>query len=350
MELDNLHYSFNSIDGYNKPFNFIVSEREDGKTTAFIVSKMWSAFKKLGRPSVLFRRFIVDITEAYINSIQDTINKFSDAPVTLSYKKGTMAQGVVDVYDTGNLMFRVIGLSQPLSRIKSLVIKDVAYFLFDEFICNTRMGEKYLPDEAFKVKEAYNTFYREATTIPKFYALGNPYSLYCPFFSDLGISQADFKKGVILSGSNWAAQFHDLSPELKEAIIKKNPLYVFEDAYTKYALHGEAINDSNIWIMENCPPNFKLDYGFIIEGKILGVFSNNSFGEEPQYWIAVLDEIGKRKKCFCFDFKDLVSRSILFSMNERNKIARFRAAVRSRSVAFKTLECDYLIEEIYTVL
>jgi hypothetical protein len=34
MKLDNLHYSFTKIDGYNKPFNFIISEREAGKSTA----------------------------------------------------------------------------------------------------------------------------------------------------------------------------------------------------------------------------------------------------------------------------------------------------------------------------
>ena len=30
---DNLHYDGNNIDSLNKPFNFIISERELGKTT-----------------------------------------------------------------------------------------------------------------------------------------------------------------------------------------------------------------------------------------------------------------------------------------------------------------------------
>ena len=37
MKLDNKHIDFSAIDGRNKPINLIVSEREDGKTTAFHV-------------------------------------------------------------------------------------------------------------------------------------------------------------------------------------------------------------------------------------------------------------------------------------------------------------------------
>ena len=33
MKLDNLHYNFTKIDGFNKPFNFVIGERGDGKST-----------------------------------------------------------------------------------------------------------------------------------------------------------------------------------------------------------------------------------------------------------------------------------------------------------------------------
>lgn len=33
MKLDNIHWSGNKLLSYNKPFNFVVSAREAGKTT-----------------------------------------------------------------------------------------------------------------------------------------------------------------------------------------------------------------------------------------------------------------------------------------------------------------------------
>ena len=74
MKLDDLHFSFREVDSYNKPFNFIISEREAGKTTAMVL-KMWKAFQE-NRTSLILRRQAVDITDLYIDSIQNVLNKF----------------------------------------------------------------------------------------------------------------------------------------------------------------------------------------------------------------------------------------------------------------------------------
>lgn len=48
IERDKLHYNTTKIDGYNLPFNFIISEREAGKSTAIVLDKIYKAFIKYG--------------------------------------------------------------------------------------------------------------------------------------------------------------------------------------------------------------------------------------------------------------------------------------------------------------
>lgn len=96
-------------------------------------------------------------SEEYIRSIEDTVNEWFDDNVELKYGSG-LSQGAVLVNINKKPFVLILALSNPLNRIKSLTIKDPAYMIMDEFICNTRMGEKYLKDEAFRFKEIYSTF------------------------------------------------------------------------------------------------------------------------------------------------------------------------------------------------
>lgn len=143
---------------------------------------------------LVLRRQIADVTETYVNDIENIINKFSYVPVKLFFKKGDLTSGIIDVYVAEyikqgddyvyfnkRLFFRVLGMSNPMSRIKSLMLPGIKYLFFDEFICNVRLGEKYLTDEAFKFKEIYNTFQRECPSGLICYFFGNPYSVYNPY-------------------------------------------------------------------------------------------------------------------------------------------------------------------------
>ena len=158
MKLDDLHFSFREVDSYNKPFNFIISEREAGKTTAMVL-KMWKAFQE-NRTSLILRRQAVDITDLYIDSIQNVLNKFIDTPIEFTYKRSKMKDGMLEVYVNDKLFFWVVALSSKLQRLKSLMLPRIKYMFFDEFIVNMKLGERYLQSEEFKFKEIFNTFQR----------------------------------------------------------------------------------------------------------------------------------------------------------------------------------------------
>ena len=85
MKKDKIHYSPRRIDSYNKTWNFVVSEREAGKTTAIPATKIYKFWNAHNRPSIILRRQIVDITEPYILDLQDKINDCLPAKTQIKF-------------------------------------------------------------------------------------------------------------------------------------------------------------------------------------------------------------------------------------------------------------------------
>ena len=304
------------------------------------------------------RRRIVDITEVYIDSINATINAFMEEPVVFKYRRGAIKEGSIDVYIDDELFIRIIALSNPMQRIKSLRLDRIKYLIFDEFIINTRAGEKYLTDETFIFKELYNTFKRFCYDTPdkpeilKCYFLGNPYSMYNPYFVWIGVNTKDLKPGTITKDTNWAVECGVLSDELRAKILATNPLYEFDDGYKKYAFFGQAVNDANIKLAEKCPEKFKLRHVIRIDGKYLYVYSDASDSGYKIWdftmWACVRDSYeGQNRAVFCFDFKDLIDGTILMSSDDKRRFIIFRNCIRFRRIRFETIEAAYLAEQIY---
>ena len=349
VELDNIHFNTRKIDSYNLPFNFAISEREAGKSTAFWL-KSYNAFVENGSTTLVVRRKVVHITKAYIDDIAQIINKFTDDRVIFQYSQSTIKDGIVDIYINEKRFMRICALSVDITALKSLVLRDLKFIIFDEFICNQRFGEKYLKDEATKFMEVYNTFRRESEGL-KCYFLGNPYSLYNPYFMFFGVNTAKLKRGAIVSDKkSYVIQCYEILPELRKKILEENPLYQFDNAYTKYAFEGQNVNDQNIIIRDKLPPNFRLLYVFKTANKYIGLYRDSIWSEEDiLYYCQFLngESISKRRDIICFDFEELVERTVMLSPDERYKFQRVKDAMRKRLIAFSSIECYYLIEEIY---
>ena len=348
--LDDLHYSFRKIDGYNKPFNFVISARECGKTTSAWVTKVYSSWRRTRKPFIYLTRTAVEINEALIDSIFDTtIRKFADDKLEVSYNKGAFKDGIVDVFVNGEIFFRIVSLSIPLRRIKLAVLKNIGGVLMDEYIIDPKTGEKYIKEEAFKIKEAYTTWRRESDGVLKCYFLGNPYSTFNPLFVAWGVDTRKLKRGEIYVGDSFVIEWATLHPLLREKLLRDNPLYEFDEDYKGYALDGVPKNDAKIRLGAK-PDGFRLRFVFRIAGKILGVFWNSKVGEDPRYFVSEIEEYGRDRTAFAFDFDELLERTALVGLEERFALARFKDAFRERSVVFESVVVYYFIEEIYTKL
>ena len=148
---DNLHLSTAKGDSYNVLDNFYITTRGMGKSAIFW-GKLYNAWKTLGRSGIVLRTIQADITSAYLDDIETMLNKFrcTEDYVKISYKKGSIKDGVVDVFiqepreEEEYLFVRVIAIGIKVSRYKSLIIRNPSMMGYDEFIPNTRLGAKWL--------------------------------------------------------------------------------------------------------------------------------------------------------------------------------------------------------------
>ena len=350
IKMDKLHYSYDSINGYNKPFNFIMSAREPGKTAMAWMNLIYNPWKKNKKPWIYLVRQSVEITDALITSIQDTIlNKFTDDSVSLVYKN-TFKDGIVDIRINGEMFVRIVSLSIAMRRIKLAVLANIGGALMDEYIIDPRTQEKYIPNEAFKIKEAYTTWKREYTGkgVLKFYFLGNPYSLYNPLFMDWKVNPNKLKRDSFLVGDMYVIHWAVINPELKAKLLQANPLYQFDEEYTGYALEGSAINDANIKLRE-LPESFNIKYAFKVENRFLAVFKARflDLNSDFTYWICEYPELSKKRIVFCYDFKELVDKAVVMSPEDRFNLSTFKDAMRKNKVAFNDINVYYMIMEVY---
>ena len=361
MNKDKIHYSPRRIDSYNKPFNFITSEREAGKTTSVIGFKTYNAWYHEHRPSIILRRNIVDITETYITDLQDVINDFlpEHKKIKFAFKKGSIKDGIVDVTVNDTPFCRFIAMSVPKARIKSLRYDNPKYMIMDEFIVDNRNGEKYLKDEANKFKEIYNTFNRFATkhgNTLKCYFCGNPYSVYNPYYVWLNIDLSKIKPGAFLVGKNYAIECYQITQELRDFIKAHNPLYEFDDSYTRYAFNGESINDKTFTIVSKQPDGYKLKYVFRLQNKYLYVYhksmnrNDRLFEDYGKYWICDRDTYDGSKSVFAIDFNNLINGTQLYTGEMSIITYRLKQSIGNRDVTYSTISAGYLTETIYSIL
>lgn len=359
---DNLHIDsdISKLDGCNKYWNFIITERETGKTT-LMLKKLYNAFKQSRQPSIILRRYQTDITDMYLDDLLKTIKDFTkDDSLEFTKKGNSKDGGMIDVYLKGfdTVFFRVIALNTPVSRLKSMRLDRVKYIFFDEFICNKRLGERYLNDEPFRVKEI-NTTYKRFTDLDnegnhkdiKKYFFGNPYSLFNPFFSDKRVNTNLLYPGAFISQDNYVIWCYQLKDELRAKILANNKDYQFDEAYKRYAFDGRAIQDAEIRVITKQPENFKLMYLLKIHNIVIGVYGGVIL--EPDklfYWCKKVDNFGKKRDIVCFDFGDMANRTVLLDNGGKWIYARLKESIERRWIAFASIEESWLLEEIYNNL
>lgn len=363
-KLDNLHYDFRRIDSQNKPFNLIVSAREAGKTTAATLKKAWKVFTKYNWKSIFLRRQIADITDLYIESFQENLNTFVDENIYLEYKKLDKASGSVKIYcknpltNKKELFIIIIGMSQKIQRIKSNVIRNLAYIFYDEFIINPKWQESYLPYEFDKIKEAYSTFKRflplqweKAGKYVKIYFFGNPYTVYSPFTEAFNVDYTKMKPDTLIVGDVWAVENYQLKPELVAKIQKANPFYRQNDEYTNYALKGIAINDLNVRLGK-LTNGYTLKFIVNIENDRIGIYKNSTpiADDDRRYFCKKNPPENANKDIFCFSFDDLADGKILYNKTDNASFDLFKRAMRNNWVVFDDIGTYYKIRQVYTFL
>ena len=357
ITFDNIHYNISKLDSYNKKWNFCWSPRELGKSTAIDVQKIYKLYHDLELPSLVLFNQAADMTEAQVLSMENTINKFKGREVHLKVKKDSGTIWIIyDCKESIEKIFCVFAsLGAPIRRLKGLNLGPIGCIVYDEFMVNTKMGEKYPAELAFKIKEIYKTFVRECRPrLLKIYCLGNPYSKYHPLFVDLKVNINDIKKGKTLVGKDYVIDAAVLSDELKEIILKNDPTHNFDDPYEKYAFEGDAINDEEINIEENQPENYKLKTVFKIQDRYLWIYKGDieitQFIKYPRYWMTTSAvQPGKRREIICIDFESMVKNGQLVKLF-KGYFNSLKDNIAANQVTYSSPEAYYLAQLVYDAI
>lgn len=352
---DGIHFTRHEIASYGKPFNYVISPRDVGKSKELM--EMIRLAYHLGLMTFIIRRQQNSISKEYLRSIAFEWNKFypdemNDPQVDFEFKysvKDVDKKGITTVNLRGRPCFVVAGLSAQIANLKSLHGKYM-YILFDEFICNPKYGEHYLHDEPSRLKDIYDTYVRDYDKI-RVYLFGNPYSLFNPYFLDRKVKSTDLYPGAIIVGKSWVIQCYQMHPELREKLSKKQ-IYQEEDDYTKYAFDGRAVNDSNIRLASKIPQNFSLRYVINVENTLLGIYRVNAYmGKGARFYVGFIDKkITNTRDVYAFTIEDLVTKSILLDRQDKLIFSMFKYSIRNRDVLFQDAACYYLIKEVYQYL
>ena len=361
---DNIHLSTSKGDSYNVLDNFYITSRGMGKSAIFW-GKLYNAWKTLGRSGIVLRTIQADITSAYLDDIETMLNKFrcTEDYVKISYKRGSIKDGVVDVFiqEPGDkekyLFVRVVAIGIKATRYKSLIIRNPSMIGYDEFIPNTRLGEKWLPDCAWRVKELYNTFAREANGyLLKRYWFGNPYSRYIPYLLNYyKIDTLKLKPGDFIHGDNYIVDLQKPKPELVEKLKKQNPdlLNDIDDEWTRF-MNGEFINDENYIIEPVQPQGYQLRWVFRIANHYLGCFRADNPTNSDYYadwYVKMMDDWkGNRRDVYACNFDNLIEGTKLITASDKINTQVLRNAIAQRRIAFQDVNSAYLLQSIYTLL
>lgn len=326
--------------------NMIIGPREPGKTT-HLSARAWTHVCKCGETLVYLARNPTLITDQLVEKVRGDMNKFFEVPPF--YMNSAAAKtGNVDVYCEGFPVMRIVALNMGRDLLKKVTVPHPSFILFDEFLRDTKAGDRYLTDEAGRFKELYSTIVREHRGL-KAYFIGNIYSLYNPYALDWGVDTTKLRPGMIYANDKCAVEMVTLTDKLKKEIIRKNPFYEFDDFYSRYAIDGKAKNDGSIVVVKSHPRNYSLDFTIRTGSRLIGVYSRRGEKAPYKYWVGWANG-NERKKAYAYDIKEVVENTKVVGRMDRYITYWFREAMGEHQVAFGDLACYYLIEEIYARL
>jgi len=368
VKKDKIHYSIRKMDSYNKKYNFCVSPRILGKSTV-MWNKIYRLWKKYHLPALIIRRYEADITDEYIEAAEDSINYFlpEHKRVEFKFNKGSKG-GSSQVYIGDKLFMRILALNSKESRLKSAACATSLLF-FDEFICNN-LNESYVKDECNKLQSIYGTYSRKYIEymktnygeknnyVWKLYFMGNPYSLFNPYWSNLiKLDLEDIYPGCFIVGSNYIIDCPPLSKELLQWAID-NQIYdaeTLDSEYNRYSIFGQAINDENIVVYNKQPSGYTLKYIFRIMRRYIGVFVNGNderWDQIGKYWCKELnkEEVSAKRKIYAVDFDNLVANSSLITSETTLLFYKLSKAMTKRQVSYKSISIGYIMQELYKTI
>lgn len=348
MKLLPFFYQISPIAGYNAIFNMIISGRSVGKTTQMtaLIINLW---KNKHLKSIIVKRFKTEIDEELVSNF---LGEFKE--VGYSYRLNKQSHIAYLVDDKGEEFCRFYALNR--AKTKSIVILDIAYIFFDEFILDESKGQRYLRKEAQLFMELYGTISRGYKTgETRVFMFGNPWSLSNPYFQYFHINLKAEDAGSIRafmfnngdSQIKVAVEYFIPSPELR-AFLESQPYFKLakiDNDYFDYIMRGKPINDNQELIQPTMPNGCKYKFTLQLNDEQCHVYA---FFNESKYWLYFTSRTPPKESIvFGFDLNE--NGAFLLTRNDVN-YRTIKQCIRRRLYFIEKITYNQFVEALYRTL
>ena len=238
------YYSLKKILKKEATYNIIFGERSNGKTYASLQYVLEKYFKN-GEQFVYVRRWSEDIRPKRLsnlfNSHLDLLEQLSAGKYTgIYYRVGVFYLCTFDehgkpIYNDNDVLGFAFSLSET-EHNKANSYPKVTTIIFDEFLTSNY----YLPDEFILFMNTISTIVRNRTNV-KIFMLGNTVNKFCPYFSEMGLTNILKQKQGTIDIYNYgeskltvAVEYADNTKRFK----KNNYYFAFDNPKLKMITGG----------------------------------------------------------------------------------------------------------------
>lgn len=332
----NKYYNVQRILSNPRPFNFLLGNRNSGKSFAwkkFVIENFLK--KKNITPYCCFMFMYRDVEDVDLTApwIFDDVLRLYFPEMTIQYKKVKNGFGLF--YIDGEMAGFACSIKKIISFKKMPILQRIEWAIMDEFLVE---DGKYLAREFELVQSLYQTCARgDGMPIREncyFVFISNTVSMSNPYFQAFPEIKSDFKFTTkFLSRDTFNLEVI-LNTEAIKAITETRFGQAIEGTkYGEYALNNEFYND-NYKFVEKVGGNKKYMYTITLAGQSFGVWRCDSQG---LFYIS--QAVDKTCKCnFVFDNDDH-DVNFIFVQNRESYIRILDRMYRRDSVRFENLEC-----------
>ena len=203
-------YSLDKISKLDATYNVIFGERSNGKTYA-LLKKSLTDFVTTGSQMAYVRRWKEDVTGRRASALfagitaNGVVEELTKGAYTgIHYYAGKFYLCTYDdngkvIYSDQDIMGYAFAISEG-EHNKSTSYPNIRNIVFDEFLTN----KTYLPDEFVLFMNTVSTIVRRREDV-KIWMLGNTVNRFCPYFTEMGLTNVQKQKQGTIDLYNYGA-------------------------------------------------------------------------------------------------------------------------------------------------
>jgi len=328
MYLHDMHKNVNKLLSYNAILNFIIDNRDTGKTTQFKKRALIRAIKH-NTMCVWLRRHKNEIKKAKRDFLNDKFFKVLDIDYKGKFKKTDFKKDGDYIYYKNKPFIYFCAVSEAVSD-KGIDAENIDTIVFDEFMVEEHRYNYYRGDEVsdfFKIFFTKKRTHADGTTSNiKIFMLGNRDSYSNPFYTFFNLPPIEIQFQGIKTFKNGSIAIMQLNSDKTrsdteydkklQSLIQGTPL----DRY----LHGHVINTKEI--------------KFVERPKTAQIYAQFDFG----YNISLAIENGK-----IWAFKGVDAKRFVFTNKPNDKYKKNYVVKNDDFKLFATLKRVYKQNKLY---